>query len=238
MLFYYMRHGDPIYTPDSLTGLGERQAEALGRRLSQHGLDEIYVSSSNRAILTAKPTCEILNKEPIVLDWANEHHAWEEVTVTYEDGRRNWLFYDEKYKELFSTNRIRSMGRDWVDAPEFANTTFKAGVNRIQKESDAFFASLGYEHDLGNNCYHATAPNDKRIAFFAHQGFGLLFLSCLLDVPYPIFSTHFDFTRSSMTVIDFPNKPGKVYPKVITLSNDSHLYEANLPTTSNEKLYY
>ena len=35
MLLFYLRHGDPIYSPDSLTALGERQAEALGRRLAQ-----------------------------------------------------------------------------------------------------------------------------------------------------------------------------------------------------------
>ena len=27
MVFFYVRHGDPIYSPDSLTPLGERQAE-------------------------------------------------------------------------------------------------------------------------------------------------------------------------------------------------------------------
>ena len=31
MLLLYVRHGDPIYSPDSLTPLGERQAEAVGR---------------------------------------------------------------------------------------------------------------------------------------------------------------------------------------------------------------
>ena len=35
MLLFYLRHGDPIYSPDSLTPLGQRQAEALGRRLAQ-----------------------------------------------------------------------------------------------------------------------------------------------------------------------------------------------------------
>ena len=33
MLFFYVRHGDPIYNPDSLTPLGQRQAEAVGKRL-------------------------------------------------------------------------------------------------------------------------------------------------------------------------------------------------------------
>ena len=63
MIFYYIRHGDPIYDPDSLTPLGTRQAEALSKRLALYGLDKIYCSTSNRAFLTAKPTCELLNKE-------------------------------------------------------------------------------------------------------------------------------------------------------------------------------
>lgn len=33
MLLFYIRHGDPIYIPDSLTDLGKRQAEAVARRL-------------------------------------------------------------------------------------------------------------------------------------------------------------------------------------------------------------
>ena len=32
MLFFYVRHGDPIYNPDSLTPLGHEQARALGDR--------------------------------------------------------------------------------------------------------------------------------------------------------------------------------------------------------------
>ena len=58
MLFFYIRHGDPIYNPDSLTVLGEKQADALAKRLSLYGIDRIYSSSSNRAMLTAKPTCD------------------------------------------------------------------------------------------------------------------------------------------------------------------------------------
>ena len=50
MLLFYIRHGDPIYDPDSLTPLGLRQAEAVAKRLSLYGLDEIYASSSNRAM--------------------------------------------------------------------------------------------------------------------------------------------------------------------------------------------
>ena len=31
MKLYLVRHGDPIYNPDSLTPLGERQAEAVSK---------------------------------------------------------------------------------------------------------------------------------------------------------------------------------------------------------------
>ena len=87
MLLYYIRHGDPIYDPDSLTPLGHRQAEALAKRLAVHGIDRIYASSSNRAIQTAQPTCEMVKKEMTVLDWCSEVHAWRELTTVTEDGK-------------------------------------------------------------------------------------------------------------------------------------------------------
>ena len=74
------------------------------------------------------------------------------------------------------------------------------------------------------------------------QLFGLLFLSCLMDIPYPYFSTHFDFGHSSVTVIKFDSfcehgnrsvsDDGKkmIYPKMLQLSNDSHLYKENILT--------
>ena len=85
MIFYYIRHGDPVYNPDSLTPLGSLQAEALSKRLALYGLDRIYSSTSNRAIMTAKPTCDILKKEPILLDFANENYAWNEFTIERAD---------------------------------------------------------------------------------------------------------------------------------------------------------
>ena len=63
MILYYIRHGDPIYHPDSLTPLGKREAEAVAKRLAVYGVDGIYSSTSNRAIETAAPLAELLKKE-------------------------------------------------------------------------------------------------------------------------------------------------------------------------------
>jgi hypothetical protein len=57
------------------------------------------------------------------------------------------------------------------------------------------------------------------------------FLSTILDIPYPKFSTHFDLGHSSITVIEFKELNGYAYPKIISLSNDSHLYKENVLTT-------
>ena len=54
MLLYVIRHGDPIYNPDSLTPKGKRQAEAVARRLSVHGLDRIFSSPLGRARKTLR----------------------------------------------------------------------------------------------------------------------------------------------------------------------------------------
>lgn len=62
MLLFYVRHGDPVYNPDSLTPLGKRQAEAVAKRLAIYGIDKIYSSTSNRAYRTAMPLSELTKK--------------------------------------------------------------------------------------------------------------------------------------------------------------------------------
>ena len=237
MLFFYIRHGDPIYNPDSLTPLGQRQAEALAKRLALYGLDEIYSSSSERAKLTAKPTCELLKKEAIELDWTKESYAYREFTVENEQ-KKEWIFANRESRRLFHSPEVRALGERWYEHPAFSQKDYGAGLARIARESDAFFASLGYEHIASTGSYRVTEPNDKRVALFAHQGFGLAFLSCLLDIPYPQIATHFDMGHTGMTVIEFRHGDGISIPRVCMLSGDSHLYREGLPTKYQNKIYF
>ena len=239
MLFFYIRHGDPIYNPNSLTPLGERQAEALAKRLALYGVDEIYSSTSERAKLTAKPTCEILKKDLVELDFANESHAARDFMFRRKEKENKvWAFQDREMRLLFQSPEIRALGDRWYEHPALAGYPYESGIERVYRETDAFFASLGYEHDRYTGSYRVVEPNDKRIALFAHQGFGLLFLSCLLDIPFPQFSTHFDLGHTGMTVIHFGNENGVSIPRVCTLSSDSHLYREGLPTKYNNWLCF
>lgn len=72
-----------------------------------------------------------------------------------------------------------------------------------------------------------------RIAVFAHEGVGKIFLSTVLDVPYPLFCSRFELSHSSMSVIYFDEKKETVYPKLLQLSNDSHLYREGMPLRYN-----
>ncbi len=237
MILFFIRHADPVYSPDSLTPLGSRQAESLAKRLSLYGLDEIYASSSNRAIMTAGPTCELLKKEAVILDWCNEGHAWKELTVTDENGNRMWGFQNAQTVKDFASDEVVKLGAEWYDHPRFKNTSFKEGIKRIKGETDKFMASLGYLHM--QNSYRTEMPDDnRRVALFAHQGFGLAFLSSLLDIPYPLFCTHFDISHSGMTAIEFKSNNGFVVPQILQLSNDSHLYKDGLPTKYQNRIYF
>ena len=238
MLFYYVRHGDPIYDPDSLTPLGKRQAEAVGRRLAMHGIDEIYASTSTRAKQTAEPLSELLKKKITLLDFANESHAWEELTAITPEGRR-WMFHHAESRKLFTSPEVIALGHEWYKHPAFSSFDYEAGMNRILAEANSFFASLGYEHDGRLGRYKITDKNDKRVALFAHQGFGLAFLSAVLDIPYPLFSTRFDITHSGVTVIEFGDEgDGYSIPRVLTFSSESHIYKENLPTRFSNGIYY
>ena len=238
MLLFYVRHGDPIYTPDSLTPLGERQAEAVGKLLRSLRIEEVYASTSERAKLTAKPFCEIAKKEMTLLDFANELYAWRELTCVSEAiGCQTWLFSAPEMKELFHTPEIIALGQKWYEHPVFKTEKFKdkdygVGIARIQAGTDELLESLGYKR-VSDGKYEVVSHSDKRVAFFAHQGFGLAFLSCVVGIPYPMFSSHFDICTTGVTVIEFNDDGGYSYPRILTLSSAAHLYKEGLPTRYN-----
>lgn len=230
MLLYYIRHGEPIYNPDQLTELGKKQAEALSHRLAFCNLDGIYSSSSNRAIQTAQPTADKLNLPIKILDECNENYVWDGFTaMDKSDNRTKWFYQIEEIRRLFLSDKISKLGKRWYECELIASESLTSNVRRIENFTFNFLRNLGYRHVSEENLYLAENPNEKKIALFAHEAFGMAFLSTLLDIPYPVFCTHFGLSHSGVTVISF-NGDSKVIPCVRQLSNDSHLYKNALPT--------
>ena len=233
MIFYYIRHGEPKTVPDySLTPLGHEQAKALSKRLCTFGIDRVFASPTLRTMQTAQPICDLLGKEITVCDWADEGIVWNEFTVPHPKYEHTWAFYDPKYLEIFSSPEVRALGERWYEHPDLAGLNFKAGVERVNAAVDDFFLSLGFRHDRANARYEVVGEhlNRERVALFAHQGFGMSFFSSMLDIPYPMFCTHFDLSHSSMSVINFEPRGKYVYPHVLQTANDSHLYREGIIT--------
>ncbi len=235
MILFYVRHGDPTYKPDELTPLGHRQAESVAKRLALFGIDEIYCSSSTRAMQTAQPTCEITKKEPTVLDWMHENIAFEEMAIPYDEKRKTWVWAHPKYSQLLSSREVRKLGDRWYEHPELAALHLERSVERVGKNLDDLLATFGLEHDRERGLYKVTRElGDRRIAIFAHEGFGKIFMSELLDIPFPMYAAHFEMKHTGMTAIAFDEGRGFDFggyarARVLTLSNDSHLYRDGLP---------
>ena len=236
MLFFYVRHGDPIYNPDSLTELGKKQAEALVSRMKVCNPEKIYASSSNRAIMTAEPTAKALNKEIEILDWCNESYAARALFFTGSDGSRDWMFRHPESCNVLVSEEARKLDREWYKHPFFNNMPWlEEEMARMRREVDAFMLSLGYRHE--GNGYVAESPKYERIALFEHQGFGLSFLSTLLDIPYSQFATRFDMGHSNVTVIKLGNE-GFTVPNVLQLSNDSHIFASDMETKYHNQILF
>lgn len=62
MRILFIRHGDPDYANDTLTGKGRREAEALAERAEALDMGECYVSPLGRAQATAAYSLEKLGK--------------------------------------------------------------------------------------------------------------------------------------------------------------------------------
>lgn len=239
MLLFLIRHGDPIYAPDQLTELGRRQAEAVGKRLSRYGIDRIFSSTSTRAYQTALPTAEICKKEITQLDWCHEDRAWADLTVVTKKGYRTWAGYDPDIAKLFASKEMRAYGDKWYEHPALKeHTTFKAGIERIDREVDNFLLGLGYEHDREKGIYNIKNHTHERVALFAHEGFGRAFLGSVLDMTYPEATLRFAMTHSAVSVIGFDDEGGYSIARLLTLSNDSHIYAEGLPTNYYNRIRF
>ena len=129
MIFFYVRHGDPIYNPDSLTPLGERQAEAVAKRLCMHGVNKIYASTSNRAILTGQPTADIMGKEIQQLDFCNEANVAKDFMIgEWPHPDQAWAWDHKDTRKLFFDPEVLALGHEWYKHPKLAEYNFEHGI--------------------------------------------------------------------------------------------------------------
>ncbi|NLG13250.1 MAG: histidine phosphatase family protein [Lentisphaerae bacterium] len=232
MLLFVIRHGDPIYNPDSLTPKGQRQAEALARRFATHKLDRIFASPLKRAHDTAVPTSELLGIPIETEEWTSEALAWDEFTFNdpNHNGRKRWLFI--KPGHLYHNEKDHFRNKDWRECECLQNLDgyFKPETcyDRISAASDEFLAKLGYQKE--GHIYKIIKPSNERVALFCHEGFSMCWFPYLLGIPPHLFWSTFGLSHTGVNIVYFENHPdGYTFPRCLAWDDLSHIYEDRLP---------
>lgn len=232
MILYIVRHGEPLYGPDILTELGQKQAQALVRRFEKNGLDRIFSSPMGRARQTAQPTADALGLPVKIEPWMRE--IWPELVLTQPDGRL--CFVVDMQADILRSPENRDHYNDWYNMPALEGIEGEQVWGRVTRYSDDFLLRLGYRR-LQDGVYSAEHPNEERVAVFCHAGFGVTWLAHLLGIPPHLAWASFTMTHTGVTVVQFTQTPsGLVTPRCLCLSDMSHLLDSGLPYSYNNTL--
>lgn len=226
MLLYIIRHGIPDYTTDTLTDLGWKQAEAVGKRMARSKIDRIFTSPMGRARQTAEPACRLLGLEATVEEWTREID--DEGYTTYPDGKR---------KPLCAMPNTLARGTDELELPfsrsfecrAIAESGMKARYDDIWEKGNDFLERLGYKEE--NGVFRIIRPNEEKVALFCHALFGMTWISQLLRIPFHMMWTSFCYSHTGVTIIEFENNAdGFTSPKCLSYCDLSHIYaDPSLP---------
>lgn len=224
MLLYIIRHGDPNYVTDTLTELGQKQAEALVPRMEQSGLTRIYSSPMGRARQTAQPTADKLNLPVNIEHWAME--IWPELAPPKGKGR---TFVIDMPATAFRAEDTHDMYDNWHEMPCLNEIASREAYDRVVRHSDDFLRRQGYRRER-DGVYRIERANDDHVALFCHAGFSITWLSHLLAIPPHLVWSSFYVTHTGVTVVEFPNSDsGLSTPRCLCLSDMSHLIRTDLP---------
>lgn len=224
MLLYIIRHGDPIYSTDSLTDRGRLQAEAVAKRMADAGIDRVFSSPMGRARMTAEPTCRLLGLECNIEEWA--HEIEDERLTPFPDGKMKSVTYVQNTYYRENGNIDLPYERSY-ECQGIAESHMKSAVERIEKGGRDFLERLGYREE--NGIYRIVRPNEERVALFCHAAMGRAWISTLLHIPLHIMWASFAYTHTGVTVMEFANNEnGVTAPRCRCFSDMSHLFAAGL----------
>lgn len=212
MILYIIRHADPDYENNTITEFGWEEAHALAEWLKDVKIDKIYTSPLGRAIDTAKPTCEIKGMTSEILPWTEESMDYMEAHRLTPESELSYSYSVQKgvydFKDFLDTDRMKT-------------------VENMQKCSDEFLASLGYQREGG--LYKILRHNDESVAVFCHGGFGVAWIAHLLGTAPGLMYPNIMLNTSSVTIFEFRNLDKEyMRPALRRLGEITHIYKAGL----------
>lgn len=225
MRLYIIRHADPDYPGNTITPAGHLEAQALAQRLAGLNIGSIFCSPLPRAVHTAQYTAELIGLEPAIQPWMAELEGWEGDD---RSGRpvAAWNVDGEVTRQQ---QRMPEQAL-WSEWPHYRSRQLQDKYDLLTEQSDHFLASLGYVREGGS--YRIVQSNRENIAIFCHLGFGLTWLSHLLEFSLPMVWSGFWLAPSSVTTILMDERSEQwATPRCLGLGETSHLYKAGLPVS-------
>lgn len=175
MKLLIIRHADPDYELDSLTGQGWKEAELLSERISKMDICKFYVSPLGRAKDTASLTLKKMQREAEECSWLREFAP--QIYRPDREGRAiawDWLPKDWTGSQEFYNKDA------WKGNPRMEEAKVGEEYDWVARSLDGILARHGYERE--GNYYRVVHGNMDTIAFFCHFGVECVMLSHLLGV--------------------------------------------------------
>lgn len=224
MKLLLVRHADPDYEHDSLTGKGWREAGFLARRMAQIPAKAYYVSPLGRAKDTASLTLEAVGRTAEECPWLREFDAaiWRPDVPDHRKIPWDWLPQDWTADE-------RSFHLDqWHQLPAMVEGRVKEEYDRVTGELDALLARHGYRRE--GRCYRVEEPNSDTLVLFCHFGVTCVLLSHLLNVsPMVLWHGTCAVPSSVTTVVTEERREGIASFRMLGFGDISHLYANGEP---------
>lgn len=214
MNIYFIRHGDPDYSTDSLTELGHEQAKLLAEAIKDLKIDEVYQSSMGRAQQTCDYSAKKWGLTPVTIDWAKEL-CWGDKSGNAWASESPWNINERMIKNEHKYPN----GETWKNLTELQNDRIIEDIENRCIYLDKFLEEHGYVRE--NQLYHVLEKNDKNIAVFCHGGVICDFISHITNVPFFQFIAHVGLGVTSVSKIKLSGNQNEYCAGQIAFLNDS-----------------
>ena len=223
MRLLIIRHGEPIYNPDTLTEKGKKEAKILASFLKKNfpEIKYFYLSPLGRAQETAKPILEAFGKEGTTFPWLREFGpfpGYVRVTIPSTYGCWDYLPEDlDTEKELLTEN--------WREVPRVKESLIPATYKEVCDGLDSLLETYGYKRK--STYYEVTKQSHDTICLVCHFGVESVILSHLMNCsPWVFLQGSISDPTSFTYIITEERRKGIASFRLQQFGDISHLREA------------
>ena len=214
MKIYFVRHGHPDYSTNTLTPLGHAQAKKAALRLKDSGIEQVFSSTMGRAWQTAEYTAKQLGLEVIPCEFMREL-SWGPLDdePLFEDGHP-W-----KVTARYIAEGKTLCDPDWRSSEPFCKNKFLDTTSNLINGLDTLLEGFGYKRE--GEYYRVREGNDRTYILVSHGGSGSAAIAHIFGIPFPYVCgvVHPDFT--SITIASFSTEVGALATPRLELLNDA-----------------